>query len=163
MRIMASALFFMLFSLGVHAAKYYKWEDEQGITHYTAIAPSNTASETINTRTGERKAPGGDSENRAPSNNIGPDDQTATTNPEPDLAQQPATPKVAPPSQQELARIQEEKNNNCKKTQKNLETLTNRPRVRINDRDTGELRYLTPEEQLSMKEDAEKYIDEFCR
>ncbi|PCH52219.1 MAG: DUF4124 domain-containing protein, partial [Cellvibrionales bacterium] len=48
-------LLLMIFSVGANAAKYYKWQDEKGLTHYTAIAPEGRASDVINTRAGAQQ------------------------------------------------------------------------------------------------------------
>ena len=149
----AVILLLMIFSVGANAAKYYKWQDEKGLTHYTAIAPEGRASDVINTRTGAQKT---FAEKKSDSNSK---KTTPLTKPKP----APVAPEVAPPSKKQLANARRQQKENCDATRKNMETLNVRARVRINDSETGELRFLTPDEHAEMKNKSQKHLDEFCK
>src|SRR5690606_33223900 len=53
-RMLAPALLMLvLISLSAEAAKFYKWVDKDGVTHYSAQPPAGTSAETLNLRTGQ--------------------------------------------------------------------------------------------------------------
>ncbi|MBV1932419.1 MAG: DUF4124 domain-containing protein [Porticoccaceae bacterium] len=158
MKIVPIFLLLAFVSFGASAGKFYKWEDDEGVVHYTAIAPGHRASETIETQSGKHQ----------PSSSKQADDKTEAEKKaikgEAELkkAAEPKKSEAAPPTKQELVKTREQTEKNCTQTRKNLETLNTRGRMRFEDPDTGELRYLSPEEITSKKEKAKKNIDEFC-
>jgi uncharacterized protein DUF4124 len=147
-------LLLIFFSIGASAAKYYKWQDEKGLTHYTAIAPEGRTNEVINTRTGGYKPFADEKPSGTP--------KRGTPSSKPKPTTQPAT-KTDPQTKQQLAKARKQQEENCEVTRKNLETLNIRARIRINDAETGELRFLTPDEHASMKKESQEHLDEFCK
>lgn len=141
----------------VNAAKYYKWQDAEGVTHYGAQPPSGSIAETVNVTTGHVK----------------PVDSNASAKPRP--ADTPKTAKVknngatqknskSENSEDKIpTEIREQNEKNCAQARKNLDVLNNRARVQITDEATGKLRYLTPDEHASWMLDAKDQIKAFCR
>ncbi|RLA43055.1 MAG: hypothetical protein DRR06_13040 [Gammaproteobacteria bacterium] len=128
------------------------------MTHYTAQAPDDRASVLVNTQTGETLS----SEEQMP------EDENASTAVSSEEAAQhkpppPESPEIAEPSPQEVAAARKKTKENCDAVNKNLELLNRRSRVRITDKETGEMRYLTPEEHAAMKEKAEQHVDQYCQ
>lgn len=162
MKITPLFLLLAFVSFGVNAGKFYKWEDDEGVVHYTAIAPGHRASETVNTQSGEH-GPSKDQQASSKTSGKTEADKKVAEN-ETDLKKppEPKKPETALPTKPELKEPREETEKKCAVTRKNLETLNTRPRVRIEDPETGQLRYLSPEEIDSKKEIAQKNIDQFC-
>ncbi|RLA53578.1 MAG: hypothetical protein DRR42_04460 [Gammaproteobacteria bacterium] len=158
MRVLAVLVSLIIFSAAVSADSYYKWQDDEGMTHYTAQAPDDRASVLVNTQTGETLS----SEEQMP------EDENASTAVSSEEAAQhkpppPESPEIAEPSPQEVAAARKKTKENCDAVNKNLELLNRRSRVRITDKETGEMRYLTPEEHAAMKEKAEQHVDQYCQ
>ncbi len=140
------------FALGANAGKYYKWTDDQGVTHYTARAPDDRAVQTIKIQTGETQSQSGQ-----------PTPDAKTDNPEQQGEQKTKLPESAPATPQQLAKAREQDKKNCTNARNNLDTLNSRTHVRINDKETGDDRYLTPDEHAAMKKETELRIKEYCK
>lgn len=166
MKITPIFLLLAFVSFGVNAGKFYKWEDDEGVVHYTAIAPGNRASETVNTQSGEhrpsRDQQASDKTTGKTSSKTEADKKVAENETGLEKPPEPKKPETAPPTKPELKEPREETEKKCAVTRKNLETMNTRARVRIEDPDTGQLRYLSPEEINSRKAIAQKNIDQFC-
>lgn len=143
-------------SSDVLAAKVYKWTDENGVTHYGAVAPQGKESETVNVRTGEHK-PATDEAGGEKTRSPAPAQAKDKPQKEPEKSKEET--KAA--KKKERAILAQRKKN-CEIARKNAETLRTRARVRVNDPDTGELRYLTPEEKKAREEETAKSIEENC-
>ena len=141
---------------GAFAAKYYKWTDDSGVTHYGAIAPHGKESQAIDVRTGESRSAATDKS--APR-----DSKPPTSAAKPPTSTEPADSGETEPARQEDERAQQEqRNKNCELARENAEILRTRARVRVNDPDTGELRYLSPDEKKAREEATAKSIEENC-
>ncbi len=131
------------------AAKYYKWVDENGVTHYSAQPPAAGEGEVIKVKSGassdkdqamkrleeRREKLQQDAENRA--------------NPEKDL-------------QAEADRLNKEAvQKRCENTRKNLKIMTESARVRELGPD-GEGRVLPEEERQKRITEAQEFIKENC-
>lgn len=126
----------------------YKWTDAEGLTHFSAQPPADRQAQQI-----QVEAP--------------PPTGAAEAKRQPEKAADDGRPKDpaderAEPSAQELARQEEQRRHNCETARHNLETLKTRARVRIHDEQTGEDRYLTPEEHQQWQQDSALHIDEYC-
>jgi hypothetical protein len=117
------------------AGDFYKWEDENGVTHYTSTPPKdaeNTKVRTYNTKGSPVSATTAKTE-----------DKTKTTS-------IPTAVSEAPKKDPER----------CKLARKNLETLKQHARVRIEE--NGKLRYLSEKEHAQKMDDAQKTIKDNC-
>lgn len=137
--------------LPLHAGKIYKWQDENGSWHYSEKPPLEVTPETIKLKT--EKA---DSEEAESTEELNQEEAPSSTGEE----QAEKTP--LPKSPEVLAAEQARKAENCEKAKKNLDTLTHRSKVLIDDEERGEQRYLDEEEHESWKEKSRAQVEEFC-
>lgn len=133
----------------VVAAKYYKWVDEKGVTHYSAQPPASGEGEVIKVKSGASS-----------------DKDAAMKRLEERRSrlQQDAKDR-ANPKTDEQAEV-DKKNadivkKNCKAYRKNLKVMTENSRVRMMDKN-GEARVLPEEERQQKMQDAKKYIADNC-
>lgn len=160
MKILMDILLFTALSIGITAvavaSKFYKWTDENGVTHYSAVAPQGKESDTLDIRTGEK---------RPATHGTGSDAAKPPAPAERKSKAVKATEKsekeLKAAQQKEIAR-QAQREKNCETARKNAEILRTRARVRVNDADTGELRYLSPDEKKAREEATAKNIEENC-
>ena len=134
----------MALCLPLHAGKVYKWQDEDGAWHYSATPPPDHSAETIKTRS---------------YSNSGSENNTPPANPGSDNRKHRETQKSAEVATEDQALAEE----NCRKAKMNLENLKRGSRLRIKDPETGEVRYLSVEEQQEWVERSEKIVEENCR
>lgn len=123
------------------AQTFYRWVDEQGVTHYSESAPEGEESREVRTW-GQR---GADRRQRQDA-----DDREART-PPPSAGgsrTQPGTEPTVPPVDDAY----------CEQLRENLETLTNRPVVRMEDPDTGEITTLDTEARQKMMDDTRERL-----
>lgn len=152
--------FFLLAFLSLNASggKFYKWVDDEGVLQYTAFAPGHRASEIINTQSGDSRPTEDQQAGEKPETR-----QTAARSKS--KLEAPAEQdksKTTPPTEQASAKTRDQNRENCAIGRKNLEVLSTRARARVKDADTGELRYLSPEEFAERKKQAENNIEKFC-
>lgn len=134
------------------ADKFYKWVDDQGVTHYTSRPPADKPAKTVNVSSGETS----EQQDESP-------DSKPETNPGPKQAKEP--PKPAEPSEaekQELARIKQKNAEYCEIARRNDYQLNYRDRARVTDPNTGEMRYLTDEELAAERVKAKGQIEQYC-
>lgn len=138
----------LAFATQVNAKEYYKWVDDDGVTHYTVVAPKDRPSELVRVMGGGKTAAG--KSNAAPASKALPGDETGFGAPKPKPAAEKAEAKmsVVDPARCEIAR-------------NNIQTLTNHPRIRITEAD-GSIRYLTDEEKAEKMAEAEAAVRESC-
>ena len=131
------------------ADKFYKWGDENGVTHYGSQAPNDRDASVVNTRA-----------NASSDRGEALDALEARRN-----ANQKAR-KAATQQAEEEQRLETEPDavaqERCEQHRKNLETLQNKPIVRQENPDTGELEVLGQEEKDKMIEDARQAL-ELCK
>lgn len=131
------------------ASSFYKWVDENGVTHYSAQPPEDRPSQEVDVRTGETRENDDDSpQGNSPA--LATEEEEAGNE---DLEQELA---------KEKERIEQQNRENCEIARRNQFNLKHRDRIRITDEDTGEERYLTPEELKEWRERTEKEIEEYC-
>lgn len=133
----------------VVAAKYYKWVDEKGVTHYTAQPPASGEGEVIKVKSGHS------SDKEAAMKRL----QERR-----DRLQQQAEERANPQVDQQAAA--DKKNaeivkKNCEAYRKNLKVMNENSRVRMMDKN-GEARVLPEEERQQKMKDAKKYLSENC-
>lgn len=141
-------LLFALAAAGAAADAVYKWTDAEGVTHFSAQPPADRPAQQIQV---EAPPPTGAAEAKEQSGKATDDGRP----------KDPAE-GLAGPSAEELARQEEQRQQNCETAKRNLETLKTRAHVRIRDEQTGEDRYLTPEEHQQWQKDSALRIDEYC-
>ncbi len=123
------------------AKNYYKWTDEDGVTHYSAQKPHNTETETISVSTGL---------------------PTANSTDEQQIEAKTTASKPAPALPEKKGEyIQTKDPERCAAATERLKTLTEYARVRVIGED-GEARILSREEKDEKIAEAEKAIQEDC-
>jgi hypothetical protein len=131
------------------AEQFYKWTDEQGVTHYSADPPPKSATSTSEVKVSTRLPSDGEDAPPAAPKQDAPDrkdgDKKAAD------ADKPATGKV-PPQYAER----------CKTLQSNLQTMQEHGRVKTTD-DKGEVRVLSDEEKQKELDDTQRQIKAFCQ
>ncbi|MBZ2190536.1 DUF4124 domain-containing protein [Alcanivorax sp. JB21] len=129
-----------LLAQAASAQTFYRWVDEQGVTHYSESAPEGEESREVRTwgqgSDRRQRQGGGDREAGNPPARAGSNRQ-----------QTPAEPAVPPVDEAY-----------CKQLRDNLETLTNRPVVRMEDPDTGEVTTLDTEARQKMLDDTRERL-----
>ena len=128
------------------AGNFYRWVDEEGVTHYSESAPQGVNAEEVRTHrappsvTGRQPAEGTSDETR--------DERR-------DGAQQSRN--------EDTADTDDEHSRNCEAHRANLELLEASPRVRIEDPESGEMRYLDDDERQQMLDETRREIEEHCQ
>lgn len=125
------ALSLLMAATPVLASTFYRWVDDNGVTHYSATPPEGRASESVRTwgqpSSDQSQALEALEQHREARDAARQEDATANT---------PATPK--PPEEY------------CAQHRENLKVLTDRPVVRRTDPDTGEVTTLDAEQREAM-------------
>lgn len=144
--IMRTAMLLMLIigtgltsGVAIAAKDYYKWTDEEGVTHYSARKPHNRVSESISIRTGERTATPASSR----SGNAEQARETASEN-----TQTAENQGLVDPERCEAARD-------------NLKVLRDNAKVRMQD-ENGEIHYLSEAEKAEKTQEFQQAVDESC-
>lgn len=148
-RIVGIAIALGVAAPGALAEAVYKWTDAAGVTHFSALPPEGETAEQVMVE--------------APPQSEAQADEEAQ-----DAAAGDGRPKdpaegLEGPSPEEIARQEAQRKRNCETAKRNLETLKTRAHVRIRDEETGEDRYLTPEEHTQWQKDSSMRIDEYCK
>ncbi|MDF1780978.1 MAG: DUF4124 domain-containing protein [Alcanivoracaceae bacterium] len=128
------------------ASKYFKWVDENGVTHYTTTPPPE----------------GKNSEEVRTYNSASKDQEKAKQNLEQrrenDAAERARTKSELAEKEKEQAEPNAVREERCQKHRNNLNTLKTGPRVRSKDPETGELIALDDEARAKMIADTEKAL-----
>lgn len=148
-RIVGIAIGLGMAAPGALAEAVYKWTDADGVTHFSALPPEGRAAEQVTV-----EAP--------PPNEAQADREDQDTEAGDGRPQDPAA-GLEGPSPEEIARQEEQRRRNCETAKRNLETLKTRVHVRVRDEETGEDRYLTPEEHAQWQKDSAMRIEEYCK
>lgn len=130
--------------------KYYKWVDDKGGVHYSARPPRDRPAQVIKTEREDSPAPTPPSTPAKPGSK--PTPAVPTTEPEAPAPANAANARV----------LAAEAATNCEIARKNLNVLNTRARVRIKDDQTGEFRFLTPEEHAQWLQDSEAGVRDNC-
>jgi len=136
----------LLLSPAAHAGKFYKWVDDNGVTHYGEMPPNTETASIVNVKTGASS-----------------DQGKAVDELEARRKEMQAASEPKPTTQAEL----DEKNkktmqNNCKIQRQNLAQLNNGGRIKYTD-EKGESGYLTDEEIAARKTEVQGYLDSNCK
>lgn len=127
-------------SLPSQASKdFYKWKDENGVTHYSEHPPS------------KKVAKGDTTKVRTTNLDYTPPVSDATK----DKKEESKREGVPPITQEKSPEL-------CEIAKKNLQVIAENARIRVKEGENGEYRFLTPEEIEKRKKSAEKQRDENC-
>ncbi len=128
------------------AAKFYKWVDDQGVTHYGANPPQGTTSSEVNTRA-----------------NASSDQSEAIEALEAKREAAQKAKEAAATQAREEKRLETEPEavaqERCEQHRKNLETLTNKPTVRRKNPETGELEVIDQDVRDKMLADTRSALE----
>jgi ABC-type phosphate transport system auxiliary subunit len=130
------------FSIYGYAGKVYKWTDKNGVIHYGDKRPSGTQTETLRV------------EPHSSSARTSPQDQLKV------LEEQQERTRMAENELEKEAQAKKQTQARCEQAKSNLFTIENHPRTRI--KENGELRYMTPKEVTTKKDEMSKIIEEAC-
>ena len=142
-RIFITSLLFSLIMLSANAATTYKWLDENGNVVYSQQPPPEGPYETIKTKTSPS------------SSSTPPPSSSFTTQVKEEAEETELDNKV----QQEAAKSEKLRADNCKAAKNNLETYTVYRRIK---NDKGEIIRLDDNERAKRIQEAKDAIKEFC-
>lgn len=154
---LASLLALALGASAAHAAKFYKWTDDKGVTHYTIDPPpAGAKSSEVRIKTQSYS----DAEEAAPA---APGKAAGAGKPAAAKDKPAAAPAKAGGKKEEAAvpPAPERYAERCKSLRTNLETIQAHAQVRETD-DKGETRMLTNEEKSARTEDLQREIKAYC-
>ena len=126
----------------IHAGKVYKWTDENGTIHYGDKRPEGTKTETLR---------------------VEPHNSSARASPQDQLKALEEQQERASMTANELKKEDQAKEHTqerCEQAKSNLLTIENNARIRIEE--NGELRYMTPEEITTKKDEMSKIVEDAC-
>ncbi|MED5388569.1 MAG: DUF4124 domain-containing protein [Pseudomonadota bacterium] len=129
------------------AAKFYKWVDDNGVTHYGANPPQGQTSTEVNTR-----ANASSDQNKALDNLQEKREQAAK---EREMAEKAA--EEARREKTEPEAVQQER---CEQYRKNLDILINKPTVRQQNPDTGEMEVIDQNRRDELLEKTRQALEE---
>ena len=115
------------------AGQYYRWTDENGVTHYTDKPPANRETKTVNTSNVHGSAP------------------TSTTATEETKTSEETV---------EASPVREKSPERCAIARQNLQAINDNSRLRI--KENGEFRYLNEKEVNAKRQEARQTIKEDC-
>lgn len=128
------------------AAKFHKWVDDNGVTHYGANPPQGVVSTEVNTRTSASS----DQDKALEALNA---KRQARRDAKENAASAAAEKERLESEPDEVARER------CEQHRKNLDILKNKPTVRRKNPETGEMEVLNQEEKEKMIQRSEKALE----
>jgi hypothetical protein len=137
------------------AAKFYKWTDEQGATHYSEDPPPSTVKGASEVKVRTRLPYS--SEEKAAAPQAGKETASAKKDDKKDdksKGKKEEAPK-APPAPEQYAE-------KCKKLNSDLQTMQEHERVKVTDA-SGEPRVLTSDEKSARQDSIQREIKAFCQ
>lgn len=147
-----SILTLLTIGVSANAEKIFRWQDDDGSWHYSATPPAEQAAETVNI-----KAPPTSGSVATASDKKLEDKKENDANEQTTI--NPALKKSAEVAAEDntLAR------KNCENAKKNLANLKNHHRLRINDEETGEVRYLNDDEHAEWMRNSKEEVRKNCK
>mgnify|MGYP003673348460 CR=1 FL=1 len=124
-------------------AEVYKWTDKNGNTHYSDIKPNAVTSEKLNIKSANSSQP-----------------RTSPQNAAKQLDQTKAKELQAKAEKLQSQAQKQETTTQCQSVRDNLKTLQENSRIKINE--NGTLRYMTPEELETKKQEYSEQISNLC-
>lgn len=151
-----SILTLLTIGVSANAEKIFRWQDDAGSWHYSATPPAEQAAESVNIKAPPTSGPVAETSEEKPEDKTegGPKDQTKEqTTAKTELK------KSAEVAAEDKAMAQK----NCENAKKNLANLKNHRRLRINDEETGEVRYLADDEHAEWMKNSNEEVRKNCR
>lgn len=136
----------LLLALPAAAQQYYKWVDDEGVTHYSAEKPEEQDVSKV-------KA------DNPPSSSQGKAIDRLEQQRQQSEQQRKAQQRAEKQKEKEKENPQAVSKENCKQHRKNLETLNTRSVVRRKDSETGKQEALTDKERQAMIEKTKKALE----
>lgn len=133
----------ILFAGNVAAKEYFKWVDDNGVTHFTIDPPKDRPSEKVNTYAGSSSSY----------------DPNAAVSETPEAQAEREQLKNAQDSEKKR---NEQTKQECDKAAEQYRLLSNGGRIRIKEKD-GTERFLTPEEMTAKATETKKFLEEACK
>jgi len=149
-----SILTLLTIGVSANAGKIFRWQDDAGTWHYSATPPAEQAAESVNI-----KAPP-TSGSIAPTSEEKPGDKTEGDS---KVKEQTTTETEFKKSAEVAAEDKALARKNCENAKKNLANLTNHRRMRINDEETGEVRYLGDDEHAEWMKNSKEEVRKNCQ
>lgn len=148
-----SILVLLTTGISAHAGKIFRWQDDDGTWHYSATPPAGQSAESINIKAPPTSGPVSEDVTDSEENKDGSDTaKSDTTESEKEFK------KSAEVEAEDKALARK----NCENARKNLANLTNHKRLRINDEETGEVRYLGNDEHAEWMQRSRDEVKEYC-
>lgn len=132
----------------VSAGEVYKWVDSEGVVHYSDQKPSDRNASRMGISTTSSRPPASE-----PSSQLQQQVERLEENQELEAI------RARQKNEEEEAR--KARQERCEAARRNLQQIETTTRLRVEGED-GELRFLTPEEILEQKKQAETAIQESC-
>lgn len=134
----------------LQAKEFYKWVDEDGVTHYTQTPPDNP-----NTKTTKIKASGS-----VPSSAESAQQRLQQSRESfmKDAEKRAATKGMDDEEKEKYEKLKE----SCDRAKNNLKVISERARIREKGKD-GEFKVLTDEEKQARIKENQDYIDQNCK
>jgi hypothetical protein len=129
------------------AQEYYKWVDDEGVTHYSSEKPEGKDASTVRAHN-----PASSSQDEALKRLEQQRQETAQ--------QREAARKKEEEEQEREDNPQKALKEDCKKHRENLKILTNKPTVRRKNPETGQMEVLTEEKKQQMIEKTKKQLEQ---
>ena len=149
-----SILALLTIGVSANAEKIFRWQDDAGSWHYSATPPAEQAAETVNIKAPATSGPVATSSEEKPENEAeGKSKDKEKTATETELK------KSAEVAAEDEALAQK----NCENARKNLANLENHRRLRINDEETGEIRYLADDEHAEWMKNSKEEVRKNCK
>ena len=146
-----SILALLTVGVSANAEKIFRWQGDDGSWHYSATPPAEQAAETVNIKAPPTSGPvATTSDKKSEDKKEGDTKEQITTDPE--------LKKSAEVASEDKALAQK----NCENAKKNLANLTNHRRMRINDEETGEVRYLADDEHAEWMRNSKEEVRTNC-
>ncbi|WP_345426906.1 DUF4124 domain-containing protein [Halioxenophilus aromaticivorans] len=143
----AAGLILVSTTLASQSATLYKWVDADGTTHYSQRPPAETAEfEKVNSY----HAPGNSGEANEAQADASTKDGITQPSQQPEPTSTEATASAPKPASEER----------CDKARNNLKALNSFARIRI--KEDGELRFLTEDEIITRRLEAQALLDDQC-
>lgn len=147
-----SILTLLTIGVSANAEKIFRWQDDDGSWHYSATPPAEQAAETVNIKAPPTSGP------VAPTSDKNSEDKKENDSKEQNTVD-PALKKSAEVAAEDKALAQK----NCENARKNLANLENHRRLRINDEETGEIRYLADDEHDEWMKNSKEEVRKNCK
>ena len=154
-----SILTLLTIGVSANAGKIFRWQDDAGTWHYSATPPAEQAAESVNI-----KAPP-TSGSTATASKGKSDDKTedgTEENSKEQATEGTTTDSELKKSAEVAAEVKALARKNCENAKKNLANLTNHRRMRINDEETGEVRYLADDEHAEWTKNSKEEVRKYC-